>query len=181
MAGVIGAVAAKIPQPTRRADAVIGELGSVTDASDRCALVRTLGKIGDDSSLPLLRRALADENPQVKDAAVRALAEWPGLAAKEDLLGVAKAAETPVHKVLALQAYIRMIEMEPYQPPQSAVQSLRDVLALSRAEEKKLILGILPTFASPEALELARSLFQEKEVEAEARLAIQKIEEKLKK
>jgi hypothetical protein len=181
MAGVIGAVASQIPQPTRRAGAVIGELESATDARDRCALYRTLGKIGDDSSLPLLRRALTDESPEVQDAAVRALAEWPTPTAKEDLLRIVKTSEKQVHRVLALQAYIRMMEMEPYHPPQSAVQSFRDVLALARAEEKKLILGILPTFASLEALELARSLLQEKEVEAEARLAIQKIEEKLKK
>jgi len=181
MARAVAAVAAQIPKLDERADAVMAELESVTHARDRCALVRTLGKIGDDSSLPLLRTALWDENPDVKDAAVRALAEWPAPSAKEDLLHIAKTSDGQIHRVLALQAYIRMMEMEPYQSPESAVQALEDALDLARAEEKKLILGILPAFASPEALELARALLQDKEVEAEARLAIQKIEEKLEK
>jgi HEAT repeat protein len=179
MASVIAAVAARSPQPNGKARPVMAELESVTDAGDRCALYRTLGKIGDDSTLPVLRTALADDDPDVQDAAVRALAEWPKTSAKEDLLRIAKTSEKPVHKVLALQTYIRMIEMEPYQPPEYAVQAFKGVLDLARAEEKKLILGILPTFSSPEALELAKLLLQEKAVEAEARLAIQKIKEKL--
>jgi hypothetical protein len=55
------------------------------------------------------------------------------------------------------------------------------VLDLARVEEKKLILGTLPTFASSEALELAEMLLKEKDVEAEAKLAIQKIKEKFEK
>jgi HEAT repeat protein len=179
MASTIAAVASQMPPSVGRDRAVLDELGSVTDVKGRCALYRTLGKIGDDSSLPDLRRALLDENTDVKDAAVRSLAEWPTISAKQDLLGVAKTSSTVVHKVLALQAYIRMIGMEPYQSPQNAVQSFEDVLDLARPEEKKLILGILPTFASADALELAQTLLQEKGVEAEAELAIQMIKEKL--
>jgi HEAT repeat protein len=179
MASTIASVARRSPQETGRAGAVLGELESVTDVKGRCALYRTLGKIGDDSSLPALRTALDDDNPDVKDAAVRALAEWPTAVAKEDLLHVAQTSEMPVHKVLALQAYIRMIGMEPYRSPERGVQSLKEVLELSRPEEKKLILGILPIFASPNALELAQALLQEKEVEAEAQMAIKKIREEL--
>jgi len=97
------------------------------------------------------------------------------------LLHIARTYETPVHKILALQAYIRMIGMEPYLSPESAVRSFKDVLDLARPEDKKLILGTLPAFASPDALALAQALLQEKEVEAEAQLAIKKIKEKLQK
>ena len=181
MAGTIASVASQDSLPIGRANPVMDKLESVADIKGRRALYRTLGKIGDDSSLPLLRTALTDENSYVKDAVVRALVEWPTAAANEDLLHIAKTSDTSVHKVLALQAYIRMIGMEPYRLPESAVQSYKDVLDLARPEDKKLILGILPTFASPDALELAEFLLQEKEVEAEAELAIEKIKEKLQK
>jgi HEAT repeat protein len=179
MANTIASVAGKSPLSIGRASPVMDELESVTDIKGRCALYRTLGKIGDDSSMPVLRTALTDDDPYVKDAVVRALAEWPTAVANEDLLHIAKTSDTSVHKVLALQAYIRMIGMEPYRLPESAVQSYKDVLDLARPEDKKLILGILPTFASPDALELAKYLLQEKEVKAEAELAIKKIKEKL--
>jgi HEAT repeat protein len=179
MASTIAAVASRMPRTIGRAGAVVDELESATGIQGRCALYKTLGKIGDDSSMPVLRAALTDENTDVKDAAVRALAEWPTISAKQDLLEIAKTSPSAVHKVLALQAYIRMIGMEPFQSPRNAVQSLKNVLDLARPEEKKLILGILPTFASPDALALAQSLLKEKEVEAEAELAIQIIKEKL--
>jgi hypothetical protein len=181
MASTIAAVASQSPRSIGSARAVLDKLGSVTDINGRKALYGTLGKIGDDSSLPVLREALTDDNPDVKDSAVRALAEWPTGTVKEDLLHIARTSETPVHKILALQAYIRMIGMEPYRSPESAVRSFKDVLDLARPEDKKLILGTLPAFASPDALALAQSLFQEKEVEAEAQLAIKKIKEKLQK
>jgi hypothetical protein len=181
MASTIAAVASKTQRPVGKARAVMDKLESVSDLRGRKALYRTLGKIGDDSSLPSLRVALMDEAPDVKDAAVRALAEWPSVSAKEDLLHIAQSSGIPVHKVLALQAYIRMIGMEPYSSPEGAVQSFTEILDLTRSEEKKLILGTLPAFACPDALELARSLLQDKDVEAEARLAIEKIEEELQK
>ena len=181
MANTITSVASQSPRPIGSARALMDKLESVTDVKGRKSLYRVLGKIGDDSSLPILRAALKDDNPDVKDAAIRALAEWPTKVAKEDLLHIAKTSETPVHRVLALQAYIRMVGLEPYQNPGSAVQSFKDVLDLARREEKILILGILPAFSSPDALELAQTLHQEKGVEAEAGLAIKKIKKNLEK
>jgi HEAT repeat protein/type 1 glutamine amidotransferase len=179
MASTIAAVVQKGPQGEGRARSVMDVLPEVRDIPSRRALYRTLGKIGDDSSLPILRSALEVENPDIKDAAVRALADWPTATAQEDLLHIARLSTDPVHKILSLQSYIRMVEMEKYRSPERAVESLRDVLDLSRAEEKKIILGILPTFASEDALDLAESLLREKEVEEEAKIAIEKIKEKL--
>lgn len=179
MASTVASVSGKMPQAIGRARAVMNVLAEITDAQDRAALIRTLGKIGDDSSLSVIRTALGEENPEIKDAAVRALADWPTPTAQEDLLHIARTSGNPVFKILALQAYIRMVEMQPFRSPERAVRSLTDVLDLCRPEEKKLILGILPIFASQEALALAESLLREKDVEAEAKLAIEKIKEKL--
>ena len=51
----------------------------------------------------------------------------------------------------------------------------------SRPEEKKLILGVLPDFACPDALKLAATLLDDVGVESEAEVAIEKITEELKK
>ncbi len=179
MASTIAAVAHKGPQGEGRARPVIDVLPEVSEIPRRRALYRTLGKIGDDSSLPILRSALVDENLDIKDAAVRALADWPTPTAQEDLLHIARTSANPVHKILSLQAYIRLVEMERYRSPERAVASLRNILDISRPEEKKIILGILPTFASEDALDLAESLLREKDVEAEAKIAIEKIKEQL--
>ena len=179
MASTIAAVAVQKTPAVGRARAVMDMFPAVKNEQDRCILYRTLGRIGDDSSLPLLRQALSEKNPDGKDAAVRALSEWPTITPKEDLLFIAQTFTEPVHKILALRAYIRMMGMEPYKSPDRAAHSLNAVLELSRSEEKKLILGILPIFASEGALKLAESLVSEAAVAAEARLAVEKIKKKL--
>ncbi len=177
----IAGVAGKSPNPIGRANAVKALLPEVEDSKKRAALLRVLGKIGDDSSLYLVRQALADDSPEIRDAAVRALSDWPTLSPKEDLVRIVQTSQEQVHQILALRAYVRMIEMEPYRSPESAVQSLKETLAWThRPEEKKLILGILPRFACPDALKLAESLLKEKGVEEEAREAVKQIQQRLK-
>jgi HEAT repeat protein len=178
----IAKVAGQRSDPIGRANAVRVMLPSVKDVKKRAALYRVLGKIGDDSSLPLVREALKDDNPEIRDAVVRALSDWPTVSPGEDLAHVVQTSSNRVHKVLALRAYIRMIGMEPYRSPEGAVESLREALVWAeRPEEKKLILGILPQFACPDALKLAESLLTEKGAEEEAEQAVQQIRKKLNK
>lgn len=178
----IAAIASKIPRQNRRANAVSNKLESVETVKDRCALYRVLGKIGVNSTLPLIRKALTEDNGNIHDAAVRALADWPNDTPMDDLLQIAGRSTSTVHQVLALRAYVRMIEMDRYRSPEGAARSLKEALALSsRPEEKIMILGALPRFACKDALELAESLLQEDEVKAEAELAVGKIKKRLEK
>jgi type 1 glutamine amidotransferase/HEAT repeat protein len=150
----------------------------VTDISKRCLLYRVLGKIGDDSSLPLVRAALREANRAIRDAAVRALAEWPSATPRDDLLAIARDTKSIVHQVLALRGYVRMVGLEKYQSPEGAVRSLQTALALTtRPEEKILILGALPDFACPGALRFAKSLQRTKGIKAEAQAAVARIKE----
>jgi type 1 glutamine amidotransferase/HEAT repeat protein len=184
MENTIGAIAREIGDPNARAkdaEALLSpppesKSAPVTDMAKRSLLLRTLGKIGDDSSLPLLRGALKDRDAQIQDAAVRALADWPSPAPREDVLGIAQAFSDLTKQVLALRGYIRMIGLEKYQSPQAAVRSLKTALDLaSRPDEKKLVLGVLPDFACPEALALAESLLTVEGVREEAQAAIDKM------
>jgi HEAT repeat protein/type 1 glutamine amidotransferase len=188
MESTIGALAQKTSDSYSRAidiEALLAaapnsKLAPVTDIPKRCLLYKTLGKIGDDSSLPLLRAALKDPNAAVQDAAVRALADWPNPTPREDVLEIAQQSKDLIHQVLALRGYVRMIGLEKYQSPEAAVRSLETALALSsRPEEKKLVLGALPDFACPEALTLAESLLNVEGLQEEAQAAVEKIKEKI--
>ena len=184
----IGSLAQKIGDPYSRAKDIVtllapapdSKLAPVTEIPKRCLLYRTLGKIGDDSSLPLLRAALKEEDAQIQDAAIRALADWPNSTGREDVLGIAQSSKDLTHQVLALRGFIRMVGLEKYQSPGAAVRSLKTALDLaSRPDEKKLVLGALPDFAGPEALALAESLLGVDGIKEEAQAAIDKIRENL--
>jgi len=188
MENTIGALAQTIADPQARADGVEellapkpnSKLQPVTDISKRCLLYRTLGKIGDDSALTLIRAALKDPNAAVQDATIRALADWPNPTPCEDVLEIVQKSKDLTHQVLALRGYVRMIGLEKFQSPEAAVRSLETALALaSRPEEKRLVLGALPNFACPEALILAESLLDVEGVREEAQAAVEKIKEKI--
>jgi hypothetical protein len=180
MEDTVAAVARTIPRESVRAEAVENALAAEKSPPRRADLLRVLGKIGDDSSLGVVRRALHDANPAVADAAVRALTDWPTLTARDDVLAIARTTTNPTYKVLAIRAYVRMIGLEPDLRPQGAVAGLQTILGLSdRPEEKKLVLGMLPRFPCEPGLKLAQSLAADPSVEAEAKLAAERIERSL--
>ncbi|MGZ5454915.1 MAG: HEAT repeat domain-containing protein, partial [Candidatus Aminicenantales bacterium] len=120
MEDTIAAVARTNPRELARAEEVKSRLAAEKDAKKRADLLRVLGKIGDDSALPLVRTALGDPDATVVDAAVRALADWPTIAARDDVLEIAESSLALNHRVLAVRAYVRMIGLEPNRSPEGA-------------------------------------------------------------
>jgi HEAT repeat protein len=175
----IAALAQKINNPDGRSNMVKDMLRREKDPKARIKLLRVLGRIGDDSSLAALRAELSGTNEEVADAAARAIMGWPTPAARDDVLQLAQKSKNETHRLLALQALLRMIRADRYRKPEAAVADLRQAYALAvRPEEKRLILGALPNFACPEALELAAIFLGDSSVKAEAQAAIDKLKPK---
>jgi len=177
----IAAAARTNPRELARAGEVKTRLATEKDAKKRADLLRVLGKIGDDSALPLVRAALSDPDPVIVDAAIRALAEWPTIAARDDVLELAGSSLELNYRVLSLRAYVRLIGLEPNRSPEGAAADLLKVLALApRAEEMKLVLGMLGRFPCVTSLKTAESFLSDPAVAQEAKLAADRIRKALK-
>jgi HEAT repeat protein len=181
MQDTVAAVARTNPRELARASVVKARLGAETDPEKKADLLRVLGKIGDDSSLALVRAAVADPNEAVVDAAVRALADWPTTTARDDVFEVARTSLVLSQRVLSVRAFVRMVGLEPNRAPEGAAAELLRVLALApRPEEKKLVLGLLARFPCVTGLKAAESLLADPTVAAEAKLAADRIRQALK-
>ena len=181
MQDTIAAVARTNPRELARAGEVKSRLVAEKDAAKRADLLRVLGKIGDDSALALVRSALSDPDAVVIDAAVRALADWPTVSARDDVFDVAQMSLDLTHRVLAARAFVRMVGLEPHRSPEGAAADLLRVLALApRPEEKRLILSALVRFPCITALRTAESLLADPSVSKEAQLAADRIRNSLK-
>jgi len=182
MINTIAFTALKTQDPLLRGEPVTTVLPEVKDPLTRSSLYLLLGRIGDDSTLPVLRSGLSEKNGMVHDAVVRAFASWPTSTAAEDALYIAETSDKPEHRILCLRAYIRMVGMEPYQRPEAAVRSLETALNLAQgAQEKMMILGALQKFACDRAANVAERLTKDRDVEQEAQKTLILINEKLKK
>ncbi len=174
------ALAQKMGSAEGRARIVRARLMAEKDSVARARLFGVLALIGDNSSLPLLRAALEGGNEDLYDAAVRALASWPTSAAREDVLALARDSRHETHRLLAIQGLVRIIALDEYREPDAAVADLRQAAAFSwRPEEQRLVLGALPQFACPAALDLANGFLRVEAVKSEAQAAIDQIKERM--
>ncbi|HOW87016.1 MAG TPA: HEAT repeat domain-containing protein [Candidatus Aminicenantes bacterium] len=180
MIDTAAAVARANPRELARAGEVKVRLAAEKDPQNRADLLRVLGKIGDDSALAMVRTSRHDPDPAIVDAAVRALADWPTAAARDDVFEIARTSGALNHKVLSTRAYVRMIGLEPNRAPEAATADLVKVLALSpRPEEKMLVLGMLGRFPCAASLKTAESLLDDASVAAEAKAVVDRIRRSL--
>ena len=75
-----------------RSEPILNALGTSRGAA-RFSLLNVLGRIGGQKSLEGVRADLKDQDDKVRDAAIRALAEWPDATAAADLLRIARSAD----------------------------------------------------------------------------------------
>lgn len=171
----------KVPDAARRSSIICPALSRASDPEVQCSLIRLLPVCGEASSLVALKAALANANPQVKDTAVRALADWPDAAAGDLLLDLYRQSESGAYQALTLRALVRLEEEGNARPEPALFARYRQLLATARNDDdRKLILGALAQASRPEALELAVPLLANSAVRPEAELAVRKIAEAIK-
>lgn len=169
------AAARRIPDVNEQADAVIARLREEKLIETRSSLLRVLAGIANQKALDQVRMALKDENPKLRDAAVRALAAWPDSAAAPILLEVYQDAKSPVHRTLALRGLVRLVADKEY-PAEKALDILARAHKLTKeVSEKQLVLSALSNVPHPEALEIALDALDDRSINAEAALAAMKI------
>ena len=171
------AIAKKIEEPAERAAAAVAAFpGTQGNIPGRCALVRVLAKLGDDSTLEPLREDLQSTNPELQEAAIRALAEWPTPAPLPDLYAIAESGPEGVLRVVALRAYFRLLAVPSGRSAAETVKMYEQGLGLATGvEERKLALGGLADVADQGAVELVKRFEDDPELKAEAAMALEKI------
>jgi HEAT repeat protein len=174
----VTAVAHKIGDKNRQAEAVLAALPSVKEQTSRCSLLRVLGKIGDDSALAVLRAGLKDKSASVEGACIRALAEWPTAVPAADLLKVVQTSENKIHRVLALRGYVRLIGLDSGRPVEETMGMYKQAMSLaSNTSEKKMVLSGLANMELLAALQMAAAYLEDKSLQQEAEVAVVKIAE----
>lgn len=169
------AAAGRVEDEAKRADAVLAALPKA-DVPARGALLRILGRLGGRAALEAVRSALKDANAEVREAALRALADWPDASVAADLLALAKAAESLPHHVLALRGLLRILALPTAPAVEERLRLLGEAMAAARRpEEKKEVLGAFGAIASPEALRQAEKFLADEALRAEAAAAAVKI------
>ena len=148
-------------------------LSAWDDASipTRCVLLRLLAVLPSEKSLSRVRTCVKDDDERVRNAAVRALTEWPTAEVADDLLAIA-ATGTRVHKILAVRGCVRVLAIPANRSPDQTVALYARLIKLaSRPEEKKLVLAALAEVGHVDALKIIEPHMADNAIQAEARSA----------
>ncbi len=173
---MVAAVAHRIEKKDRRAEAVLARLPEVNDVKSRSSLLLALGRIGDNSALPVLRKELGGKDLDVQTATIRALSEWPTPEPVPVLLAIAGKSDNQLHRILALRGFVRLLGLETNRPANETIEMYRQAMALApNAMEKRGVLSGLSAVASADALKMAASCLEDKELVTEAEVAVVRI------
>jgi HEAT repeat protein len=171
----------KIDDAPSRTQAVFDVMQRTQNAEAISSLIALLPRCGDAKALVVLKSAQRDPDARVRDAAVRALAEWPDASAWDLLAGIYRQGATEALRGLALRGLVRLAGEENAHPDAKLADRYRQLLDGARGDaDLRLILGTLGGAATPDALQLAVPLLANAGVRAEAEVAVKKIAEAIK-
>jgi HEAT repeat protein len=175
----VTAVCRRAPNQAAAAGAVVAALPG-TDLETRCSLLAIAAGMPCAPSLSALRVAVKDADATVRAAAIRGLAGWPDPAVLDELVAIARPADRPAHRVLALRGIARLATLPGPRPAAQTARLLAESLTLAtRPEEKRLVLGALGEVADGAALTAALGCLDDKQVELEAATATVRIAKRL--
>ncbi len=170
----VAAAFQRVTDPEKQAAPLI-EVCRTAPAVAQPALLRLLSRTGTPSALAAIRTALGDQNPGVRDAALRALADWPDGTPAEELLTQARDASIPRTEVLALRGFVRMAGLS--KDPGAMYAHAMEVA--QRPEDKKLVLASLGAAEPIAAMKLVEPCLQDEQLRAEAASAAFQIADRL--
>lgn len=172
---------AQVDKPARRSSMVREALGWPQGVESRMALLGLLPACGDAAALAALQTATSDADSSVREAAVRALTEWPDATAWDAMAALYRQPGREVLRGLALRGLVRLAGEMNSHPDANLVERYRQLLADAHSEtDLRLILGTLGGAAHPGALQLALPLLDNAAVRAEAEVAVKRIAEAIK-
>ncbi|MDI6449509.1 HEAT repeat domain-containing protein [Anaerobaca lacustris] len=169
--------------------AVTGRVGApavtylmpLTKSSDRSLQItglRALAVVGGPEALGAVNAAIAGDEGDVQDEAVRILSTWPNrwpddADAGEALLRLTRSGGKMSHQVLALRGYLQHIRGSKSLSNDQKLARVKDVRPqIQRPEEERLAIAVLGEAPTAGALELLTTLSQDAAVAEEAYSAI---------
>ena len=175
-------VASRATDKTAAAQKVLARTQSAQPAQ-LAPLFEILSMLGGREALMAVSSAAASNNPEIKDAAVRALANWPEFPATKSLLVVAFDPNSKkVYNVLAVQGIARLVKSADKEPAAARVDTVLAAMKMaSREEDKKLLLSALASVPDKKAADAIKPYMILPQFQKDAALAAMNLAESLRK
>ncbi len=129
-------VCEKLPPDADRSELVLAALRGVAD-SEAPKYLPLLGRLGGAEARKRIDAALAGADPAVREAAVRALCNWPNAEVADQLLAIARDDENRTFKRWALRAFVRVVSLKSDRPEAETLAMLQEAMRLAENDEDR--------------------------------------------
>jgi HEAT repeat protein len=139
-----------------------------SEGAAKLGLIRLLGSTGSSKALDTVKAAAASEDPQVKDAALQTLCNWPSAEALPVIMDLTQTSTDPQLKLLALRGAVRLLGQSG--ADQSTLLSdYGNLLKLAKTDdEMKVVLAGLGQVSDKDALDWVFAQFRNETIKGEA-------------
>ena len=126
----------KLPDDADHAELVLAALRSAPE-SQAPKYLPLLGRLGGAEARKRIDAGLASSDAAVREAAVRALCNWPSADVADQLLALAKEDENKTFKRWALRAFIRVVSLKSERPEAQTLALLQEAMRLAENDEDR--------------------------------------------
>ena len=167
-------IAGQIEDKEQRDDLLVAALGKAP-AAKQGRLFKAMAGLGGAQALEAVVAGANSADAAVKDAAIRALADWPDADATAPLLELARNVADETHHVLCLRGYTRLVGVSGASADEKVEMYRAALDAAKRPDEKKQVISGLGNVRSMASLQLVGACLEDEALKAEAALAAVKI------
>ncbi len=173
-------VAKRIPENQSQVAPLIDRLDKIDKNTIRASYIRMMGKIGDPTSLPIVRASLTSEKTDIRESAIRALSDWPDAQVLEDLQAIITSTDNQKHHVIAFRGHVRLISADENLTDQEKSKMFKQSMKLAiNTDEKRMVFSGIADVPTLEAFNFVTPYLDDQEVSSEAEIAVIKIARKL--
>ena len=142
----------KVPAGTDRAAPVLAALSKIP-AAESPKYLPLLGRLGGAQALQQVEAALGQANPEVRQAALRGLCNWPTAAVADKLWELARHSDDLGTRRSALRAYVRVVTLKSDRPEAQSLEMLQQAMQQAEtAEDQQWVLTRASTVRTIEAV-----------------------------
>ena len=127
-----------IADADQRTDAALAGVDLRSDAQ-RIEFLPLLGRIGGARALTLVQAALTSPNPQIYEAGVRAIANWPDATVVEQLAELARKARESRQRIWTLRAMIRVSALPGPLPDDERLTLLKRAMEMAARDDERAL------------------------------------------
>lgn len=171
-AAALQSVASRVADKSAAAQKLVARTQSA-EPQTLAPLFEVLAMLGGSEALNAVSSFAANSNEEVKNAAIRSLANWPDFSAAKALLEVASAPNAKrVHNVLAIQAVARLVQSADKELASTRLEAAQAAMkSASRDEEKRLLLSAFASVPDPQTAEAIKPFLSDPNLKTDAGLA----------